>query len=66
MDFQAIRHTEKQLTDFRSYTYSAKLQFFNISKQVVGKYSCISANREFGHRGKEEDLKADFYIFVPG
>lgn len=66
MDFQAIRYTDILLTNYRNYTYSAKLKFLKVNKQLVGKYSCISSNREFGHRGKEEDLKADFYVYVPG
>ncbi|ODN04446.1 Macrophage colony-stimulating factor 1 receptor [Orchesella cincta] len=66
IDFQAIRYTDRILTSYKDYTYSAKLKFFKINRQIVGRYSCLSANREFGHRGKEEDLKADFHVFVPG
>jgi hypothetical protein len=65
-DFQSYRHTGPRIENASEYTYSAKIKFFKIDQQVAGKYSCVSATREFALKGKEENLQSNLHLFVPG
>lgn len=66
MDYLPNRVVNGSVLDANAYTYSAKLRFLKVDSQIVGKYSCVSAAREFGHRNKEENLGANVNVFVPG
>jgi len=67
LDFQTYRNIDgSQIKNVSSYTYSAKLTLSNLSIETVGKYSCISVNREFSHKGQDEELNSYFNIYVEG
>ncbi|OXA50864.1 hypothetical protein Fcan01_14655 [Folsomia candida] len=66
LEYIANRVVNGSVLDANAYGYSAKLRFGEVDNQIVGRYSCISSTREFGHRNQQENILANVNVFVPG